>query len=127
MPAVADKYRGSTEYHLVHAELIRAAQYRGVTTYQAIAQLMGLPVTGAYMGTETGKMLGEISEDELSQGRHMPSALVVNASGLPGQGFFTLAEGLGKLPADATEDEKRRFWEEERDAVYATWKRKFRS
>ena len=127
MSVVSDKYRGSTAYHLVHAELIRAAQYRGVTTYQAIAQIMGLPVTGAYMGTETGRILGEFSEDELGQGRPMLSAIAVGVSGQPGQGFFGLAEGLGKLAEGATDEEKRRFWEEERDAVYETWQRKFKS
>jgi hypothetical protein len=126
MSVVADKYRGTREYHLVYAELIRAAQYRGVTTYQAIAQIMGLPVTGAYMGTETGKILGEISEDELNQGRPMLSAIAVGVSGLPGQGFFGLAEQLGRLPTGASDEEKRRFWEQEREALYETWRREFK-
>lgn len=74
MPIVPDKHRGKKEYHLVFCELIRAAQYRGLTTYQAIAQIMGLPLAGHYMASETGRVLGEISEDELQRGRPMLSA-----------------------------------------------------
>jgi len=40
MSEVAVKYHGSKEYHLVYAELSNAARYRGVTTYQAVAQIM---------------------------------------------------------------------------------------
>lgn len=123
---VEDKYRGSKEYYLVYSELIKAAQYGGTTTYQAIAQVMGLPVTGAHMGMETGRVLGEISEDELNKGRPMLSAIAVGVSGLPGQGFFGLAEQLGRLPAGASEEEKRDFWEQERDAVYEAWRREFK-
>jgi len=107
--------------------LIKAAQYRGITTYQAIAQIMGLPLTGSYMASETGRVLGEISEDELNQGQPLLSALAVGVSGLPGQGFFGLAEGLGQLPKGATEEEKLHFWEKEVEAVYETWRREFKS
>ena len=127
VPIVEDKYRGTTKYMQVYAELIRAAQYRGVTTYQAIAQIMGLPLTGSYMGSETGRILGEISEDELAQGRPMLSAVAVSASGVPGKGFFGLVEGLGKLPAGATAEEKLLFGEKEKEALYETWQRTFKS
>ena len=69
MPVVSDKYRGTTTYFHVLAELVRAAQYRGRTTYQDIALLMGLPQSGNYMGKEVGLILGEISEDEVRAGR----------------------------------------------------------
>ena len=120
------KYRGSKEYHLVYSELIRAAQYGGVTTYQAVAQIMNLPLRGSHMGSETGRVLGEISEDELNQGRPMLSAIAVGVSGLPGQGFFAWAEEMGRLSPGATEEEQLRFWEEEKKAVYRAWKREFR-
>jgi hypothetical protein len=60
------------------AELVRAAQYRGITTYQDIAVIMGLPIIGSHMGLETGQILGEISEDEVNVGRPMLSAIAVN-------------------------------------------------
>lgn len=39
-------YQGTIVYHLVYAELATAARYRGVTTYQTVAQIMGLPLRG---------------------------------------------------------------------------------
>ena len=126
MTPVKDKYRGSKEYLIVYSELINAARYKGITTYQAIAEIMGLPLTGNYMAKETGQILGEISEDECGNGRPMLSALVVGASGLPGSGFLKLARGLGKLQDDSDMDEHR-FWDEEKAAVYATWQREFKA
>ena len=123
MPIVNDKYRGTTKYFHVHGELVRAAQYRGLTTYQDIAVIMALPLTGAHMGSETGIILGEISEDEVNAGRPMLSAIAVGVSGKPGSGFFGLARDLGKLRAG--EDEMA-FWQAERDRTYAAWKRPLR-
>jgi len=126
MPGVKDRYAGSKEYLLVYCELIRAARYGGATTYQAVADIMGLPLTGAYMGREVGRILGEISEDEVQQGRPMLSALAVGVSGRPGPGFFGMARGLGRLAEESREAEER-FWEEERVAIYETWKREFKA
>ena len=42
MAIVTGKYRGTTTYFRVFEELVRAAQYRGLTTYQDIAVLNGL-------------------------------------------------------------------------------------
>jgi len=119
------KYRGSKEYLLVYCELIRAARYRGLTTYQAVAEIMGLPLRGNYMGKEVGHMLGEISQDELDHGRPMLSALAVGVSGSPGSGFFSLARELGKLQ-ERSKEAQHRFWEEEKAAVYKAWKREFK-
>lgn len=119
------KYRGSTDYCLVHAQLITAARYRGTLTYGEIAEIMGLPPRGSFMASQTGHMVGEISEDEYNSGRPMLSAIAVSSTnGVPGSGFFELAQLLGKLAADASEDEKRQYWEAERAAVYSTWRRK---
>jgi hypothetical protein len=86
---------------------------------------MGLPLVGAYMGSETGHLLGEISEDEHVRGRPMLSAIAVGVSGLPGPGFFSFARDLGKLAEDS-EEARRLFWEAEKAAVYETWKRPLR-
>jgi hypothetical protein len=115
------KYRGHKIYHLVFHELLTAARYRGLITYQEIAQLMGLPMTGNYMGHEVGFVLGEISEDEVAHGRPMLSALAVGVSGEPGDGFYTWAEDLGRLKDDSKKAHKQ-FWDQERQAVYDTWK-----
>ncbi len=122
MTVVADKYRGKQIYHIIYSELITAARYRGTVTYQEIAKLMGLPLTGNYMGFEVGYILGEISEDEHTQGRPMLSAVAVGASENPGPGFYTLAGQLNKFNGDSPEA-KQQFWEQERDEVYKTWKK----
>ena len=72
------------------------------------------------MAREVGRALGEISAGEVRDGRPMLSALVINASGLPGRGFFRLARRLGKLDDDSPEG-RRCFWEKEIAAVYAAW------
>ncbi len=117
--ASKETFRGSKEYHFVHAELVTAARYRGAITYQEIAKLMGLPMQGNYMGSQIGHILGEISEDEVEAGRPMLSAIAVSVKGSPGPGFFVLARDLGKFQGISSEDENA-FWEQEKGAVYDT-------
>ena len=123
MPLVTDKYRGKTVYYHVHGELVRAAQYRGVTTYQDLAVIMALPLVGSHMGAQTGQILGEIVEDEIKAGRPMLSAVPVGVNGKPGPGFFNLARQVGRL-AEAEDEHK--FWLSERERVYEAWKRPLR-
>jgi hypothetical protein len=120
MAIVADKYRGRTEYVRVLAELVRAAEYRGITTYQDIAAIMGLRPTGSHMGRETGHILGEISEDEVLAGRPMLSSVAVGVRGKPGPGFFNFARALGKI---APGDDEDAFWQREIEATYDAWTR----
>ena len=120
MGSVKNKYRGTTTYVHVLAELVRAAQYRGITTYQDIAVIMGLPVKGAHMGAETGQILGEICEDEVRAGRPMLSAVAVNVQGKAGPGFYALAKDLGRMRAG---EDDRAFWDREVRAVYDAWRR----
>jgi hypothetical protein len=56
-------------------------------------------------------------------GKPMLSALVVNQdTKIPGPGFFELAVALGKLPAGASDQDKKAFWQKELEAVYsADW------
>jgi hypothetical protein len=121
MTVVEDKYRGTKEYSMIYSELINAAKYRGTVTYQEIAKIIGLPLTGNYMGSEIGSLVGEISEDEFNAGRPMLSAIVVNTTGKPGPGFFGLARKLTKLHS-ASREEEVKFWEREKKAVYDQWK-----
>src|SRR5689334_3557661 len=108
MTVVSNKYRGSKVYLLVYSELINAARYKGSISYQEIAAIMGLPLQGNYMSSETGQILGEISEDEFINGRPMLSAIAVTSKGEPGSGFFGLAKLLGKLEDDS-EERKQQF------------------
>ncbi len=121
MTIVESKYRGSKIYNLAYNELKTAAKFRGYITYQEIALLIGLPLQANYMGAEIGHLMGEISEDEVAQGRPMMSAIVVNTMGTPGPGFFDLARNLGRLGSKERKEEID-FWEKEKKAVYEAWK-----
>jgi len=116
--ALTGKYRGTIEYALVYNELINAARYRGTVTYQEIAKMMGLPLTGNYMSSMIGQILGEISRDEVEHDRPMLSAIAVGVNGLPGQGFYKLARDMGKLSTQLDEE----YWAAEKKVVYDTWK-----
>ncbi len=126
MPVVPSKYRRSTTYDIVKAELVATARHRGTITYQEIAKLVGFPLEGNYMGAEIGRLLGEISEDEHRRRRPMLSAIVVTTSGMPGPGFFKLARDLAKLRGTKLADQ-RAFWKSEVRAVHSTWKTVFRT
>ena len=121
MNIVASKYRGKKIYLKIYNELITAARYRGTLAYKQMAKMMGLPSSGSYMGSQLGTILGEISEDEINNGRPMLSAIVVGVSGEPGKGFYGLAMEFGKLLEDSKEA-REKFWESEKAAVYETWK-----
>ena len=121
MSIVRDKYRGTMAYHLIYSELIAAARYRGSVTYQEIAKIIGLPLSGNHMGHEIGQLLSEIAEDEFIADRPMLSAIAIKANGSPGPGFFNLARNLKKLSSGIETDE-RTFWEKERKDIYDTWK-----
>ena len=113
------KYRGTQLYTLVLAELVTAAQYRGTTTYQQVAVIMGLPPMGNHMGREVGRILDEINKDEVQGGRPMLSAVVVNSTGVPSRGFYALAQELRRAGGGTDKE----IWERERAAVYDAWKR----
>ena len=88
---------------------------------------MGLPLTGHQMGTEVGHMAGEISETEHANGRPLLGGLIVSSvMGFVGPGFFVLARRLNKMQG-TTPEEERRFWEQERTAIYKAWERRPRA
>jgi len=120
-----DKYRSSKEYLLVYCALINAARNRGTVTYQELAEIMGLPLTGNYMGREVGNMIGIISEDEARLGRPMLSAIVVDTRGKPKKGLYEWAREIGRFQGEGAEAQER-FLEQERQAVYETWQKSFK-
>ncbi len=74
------------------------------------------------MGRETERMLGAINHREHACGRPMLTAVVVSSvNKRPGSGFFGLAKQAGALPANATRDEERTFWNEELERLYEEW------
>lgn len=107
-------FRGTARYAWVRDELIRTAQYGVTTRYQAVADVMGLTPRHR----DIGRILDEISRNEASEGRPMLSAVVVNADGSPGDGFYRLAAEIGRAESPAPDIA---FWEEEREALYRYW------
>jgi hypothetical protein len=122
MPVVPDKYRGTAHYHLLYRELLTAALYRGTVSNMDVAKIIGITQPGNHMSREVGHILGEIAEDEHNVGRPMLSAVAVRSTGEPGEGFFKLARALELIESDCGEAAQHRFWEQTRDAVYATWR-----
>jgi hypothetical protein len=122
MAYIAKTRRNSKAYFLAYSMLLDAARYRGILTYKGIALATGLPTSGNAMGDAVGRLLVEISSNEVEQNRPMLSALVVmKATGLPGPGFFRFARNLKKLQSESESDEHK-FWKDERDRVYAEWR-----
>ena len=118
MKRVGTRFRGTVAYYHVMTELLRAAQYRGVITYQEVAWIMGLPSNNGFMNAATGQILGEISEDEVLAGRPMLGAVAVGIGGRPSPAFYGLARDLGRLGYGRDEVQ---FWRDELDGVYEAW------
>ena len=117
------KYDQTKEYFVAYSHFIDAAQHRGIATYQEIAQAVGLPTSGSYMGSVLGETLGAISAHEKKQGRPMLSAIAVGSSGKISDGFFAFAKELGCLQEGEDQTE---FWQRECSQVYETWKPTYR-
>ena len=114
------KYLGKKEFFEVYCKLIQIAKASNVVHYDDIAQTMGLPLSGNYMARQVGEMLGIISTIEHFFGRPMLSAVVVRKdTGEPGDGFFELAEELGKFNPNS--QQRNSFWRQELQDVYSTW------
>lgn len=114
----------TVDYHVAYGELIQAARAQGTVTYQQLAQALGLPTHGNYMGNRMGGILGAVSLNEFNQNRPLLSAVAVTVNGMAGKGFFTLARDLGLLDSDDPETE-RAFWEEQKRLCYQIWRQKF--
>lgn len=89
-----------------------------MTTYQDIAVLLGMPARDRHLPDTIGTILGVLSRHEVEQRRPMRSSVVVNADGMPGDGFFRLAAEFGR-----SGDDRRALWKRELAETYKTWKR----
>lgn len=116
--------KDTVEYYLVYSALIQAARLRGTVTYQELALLTGLPLTGNHMSRSLGWVLGTISENEVRHHRPMLSALCVTTTGIPGKNFLPFARELGILGSDDPQQEHA-FWEDQCQACYEIWQQKF--
>lgn len=117
------KWFQTKEFYIAYSIMINAAQHHGFATYQEIAQSVGLPTAGSYMGGALGGLLGSVSENEVQHDRPMLSAIAVGVSGKPSGGFFSLAQKLGLFNAG---DDEEAFWKNECKKIYDVWKIKYR-
>ncbi len=97
--------------------LIQKAKQRAMIPY---SELVGLvePVTFNAYDPRLFAILGQISIEEHEQGRPLLSVLVVHKTGdmQPGEGFFELAESLGRDVRDVL-----KAWIAELQKVYQYW------
>lgn len=92
------------------------ARQRSKITYGDLAQRI-TTITYAPNGDPFSRLLCDISRASHSKGRGMLSAVVVHSGdGLPGDGFFALADELGAGGQDHEE-----VWQKQRAAVYRHW------
>ena len=85
----------------VRERLIAAARAGELVHYAELAKMLGIDMDNPYFGAQVGKVLGQISEDEVADGRPMLSAIVVSKDTmLPGYGFFTLGQQLRQTEPD---------------------------
>jgi len=90
-------------------------------TYGELAQEAGLSSELDEM-RQLYELLCDVNAEELHDDRPMLSSVVVRAEdGWPGEGFYTCAQSLGRLPAGANRETKENFWIKELKRVHETW------
>jgi hypothetical protein len=87
--------------------------------YKALADKFQLPYEYTNERNDFHKLLDDINRYEVEQKRPLLSVVVVNATGMPGRGFFRLARELGKQKPDIDNDT---FAVRERKELFDYWK-----
>ena len=90
------------EHQAVYERLVKAARAGEFVHYGELAKMLGIDLDNPHFGAQVGKVLGQISEEEVAAGRPMISAIVEDTM-LPGAGFFKLGQELHRT--DPGEDE----------------------
>jgi hypothetical protein len=86
------------EHQPVYDRLVQAARAREFVHYGELAKMLGIDMDNPHFDAQVGKVLGQISEDEVAAGRPMISAIVVSKDDmLPGSGFFKLGQELHRV------------------------------
>jgi len=103
-------------------DMCRQAASEGKTiTYSDVGSRIGLDMEMPPDRDQIRDLLDEVSRHEHEQGRPMLSVVVVHAGddNMPGQGFFKLAQVLGKFDGV----DRTAFFVEELKSAHAAWKR----
>ena len=108
-------------YEEIRQKLIQAAKEGSIVRYEELAPALGLKLERDHDRAEIGRVLGEISKEEVAAERPMLSALVVHKGGdeMPGSGFFSLAQELARYKGG----DRKVWWAMELKALYEYWSR----
>ena len=92
------------DHQAVYDRLVAAARAREFVHYGELAKMLDIDMDNPHFGALVGKVLGEVSEDEVAAGRPMISAIVVSRDDmLPGKGFYNLGKQLHLVQPDEDE------------------------
>jgi hypothetical protein len=110
----------SPELERLRDLLIADARAGRVLNYGPIGKLFDLNMDNPQHRIRIGEMLGDVSREEVEQGRPMLSSIVVQTdTDLPGHGFFRLGHELGLV--QPAEDEMS-FAVRQMKAVFVHWR-----
>ena len=101
--------------------LIKLAKNMDHMRYQEFCDefLLGYDMHDIQDRQKIGNILGQISESEHFKGRPLLSVFIQHEDGLPGPGFFTMAEQLGRyIPSFMN---KKQFVKREMSYAYIYW------
>jgi hypothetical protein len=116
MPDATDEQRRRRARIEAQRVLEKVAASKTTVTYSQLASKI-TAMRYAPNGEAFSELLCDISRASHGKGRGLLSAVVVHADdGLPGDGFFALAEALGRGGVD-----RETGWEEEVAEVYSAW------
>ncbi len=97
--------------------LVQKAKARELIEYGQLTEQIH-PIHFDPHGTLFRRFLGQLSREEDAAGRGMITAIVVHkADGLPGGGFFVLAQDLGRKVSDQLS-----FWSKEVERVFTDFR-----
>jgi len=101
----------------LYGELVKLARSGKTASYTEIGGLVGLHPRSSRLHA----LLSGVCTEEVGRGRPMLGAVVVGKSkGVPGGGFFHIAERLGRFRGGDKAAEKE-FFSRELKAVYDAW------
>jgi hypothetical protein len=107
----------------IHDELIFLAEVGSLATYSDIGDLIGLSMAEKHEREQLANLLTEIANEENNLNRPMLTALVIKSGPqeIASDGFFQLAHQFYRFNGSTKEDDRKKFWEQERENVYQYW------
>jgi len=105
-------------------EILKDAAKRGrILTYGELYDQIGVSVKTADERKRGSQVLNEVNEISVLENDVMITSLVIkNDTQLPNNEFFRLATTYGSISEDASEEEKKEYWNSELEKVYNLFK-----